>query len=406
MKRKWGAAISLLICTMAIMNLSGCGGDDGGGAGGGPTPSIGVFVDSPVQGLNYSGPHFSGVTDSAGEFKYLPGDFVSFSIGSLSIGVSHPGAPMLTPFSTLSNTPVATLTGNEGPVSLARLLLTLNTTPGTGKVTLPSPLPALPQLTSSASWSDPSSFETAMQGVGLTPIGRAEAVAHLKAQFAIWGSWTTAGTASRLQVLTFLPNGRFILADDDDPLVSGGADGMEQGTYRWNATTNELTYVTAVNTDGTGGLSALTPGPYSFIINSSGNAAVLRFGPNVNDTIAYTRVIDQNNSLIGAWSITQPTVDQPGAILTLFVDGTFTVASDAIDTDPAGMERGTYVHDGTLHKITFTTTVDTNGAGGLNAVATLPAVETVGVSVIQSGTMMHVETEPNVFLTLYGVAVP
>lgn len=406
MKWKWGGAISPLVCTMAIVTLSGCGGDDGGGTGGGPAPSIGVFVDSPVQGLSYSGPHFSGVTDSSGEFKYLPGDFISFSIGSLSIGVSHPGAPMLTPFSTLSNTPVATLTGNEGPVSLARLLLTLNTTPGTGRITLPSPLPPLPQLTSSAAWSDQSSFETAMQSVGLTSVARAEAVAHLKAQFAIWGSWTSSATASQLQVLTFLPNGRFVLADDDDPLVPGGADGMEKGTYRWNATTNELTYTIAVNTDEIGGLSALTPGPHSFIIDSSGNAALLRFGPNVNDTIAFTRVIEQNNPLIGAWSLTQPTVDWPAAILTLLADGTFTVASDAIGTHPAGMERGTYVHDGTLHKITFTTTVDTNGGDGLNEAATLPAVETVGVSVIQSGTMMHVETEPNVFLTLHGVAVP
>lgn len=403
MKQRWGGAIRLFASTMTIMALSACGGDDGGGTAGGPAPSIGVFVDSPVQGLSYSGPHFSGVTDSSGEFKYLPGDFISLSIGSLSIGVSHPGAPMLTPFSTLSNTPIATITENEGPVSLARLLLTLNTTPGTGKITLPSPLPPLPS-SSAFSWFSQSSFETAMQSVGITPIGRAEAVAHLKAQFAIWGSWATAGTASQLQVLTFLPNGRFILADDDDPLVAGGADGMEQGAYRWNATTNELTYTTAVNTDGTGGLSALTPGPYSFVIEPSGNAAVLRFGPNVNDTIAYTRVIDQNNPLIGAWSITAPTADQPGAILTLLADGTFTVASDAIDTDPAGMERGTYVYDGTLRKITFTTTVDTNGEGGLNEVATLPAVETVGVSVSRS--IMQVETEPNVFMPLYGVGVP
>jgi hypothetical protein len=177
-----------------------------------------------------------------------------------------------------------------------------------------------------------------------------------------------------------------MVAHDDGPPVAGGVDGMERGTYFWNATTNELTYTVAVNTDGTGGLSHLsasqTP-PYTFVIDPSGNSAVLQFGPNVSDQIVFTRVIDASVLVVGAWKLEAPIADF-SAVLTIFPDGTFTVASDAIDTEPAGMERGTYVYDETTGDVTFTTTVDTNGAFGVNESPTLPAVDVVQVKVEQA----------------------
>ena len=219
-----------------------------------------------------------------------------------------------------------------------------------------------------------------MATAGIPIVSEADAIAHLQKQFAIWGSWATTVTPSELQVITFLPNGTFILAHDDDPLVAGGVDGMERGTYRWNATTNELTYTVAVNTDGTGGLSNPSPTqtpPYTFVIDPSGNTAVFHFGPNVNDQIVFARVIDATKLLVGGWQLSVPFDLVLSTVLTFLPDGTFTLASDAIDTDPAGMERGTYVTDATTGNVTFTTTVDTNGAFGVNDSPTLPAVVVV-----------------------------
>ncbi len=65
----------------------------------------GIFLDSPVSGLNYSSFNgvkvtFKGLTGPAGEFKYKTGDTVTFSIGTLTLG-SATGAPELTPMDIL-----------------------------------------------------------------------------------------------------------------------------------------------------------------------------------------------------------------------------------------------------------------------------------------------------------------
>jgi len=96
-------------CLITIICLSGCG---GGGSGGGesesntntdsnksstpPTVQTGTFLDSAVTGLNYKTFTQSGVTDSNGQFLYLPGEIVEFSIGGIKLG-SVSGEKILTP---------------------------------------------------------------------------------------------------------------------------------------------------------------------------------------------------------------------------------------------------------------------------------------------------------------------
>ena len=64
--------------------LNGCGG--GGGSGSSASnASWGTFIDSPVQGLAYQTPSQQGFTDEQGRFKYLPGESVTFRIGTLDL---------------------------------------------------------------------------------------------------------------------------------------------------------------------------------------------------------------------------------------------------------------------------------------------------------------------------------
>jgi hypothetical protein len=56
----------------------------------------GVFCISPVVGLNYQTLTQSGTTNENGEFLYITGETVTFSIGDLVLG-SAPGAPEITP---------------------------------------------------------------------------------------------------------------------------------------------------------------------------------------------------------------------------------------------------------------------------------------------------------------------
>lgn len=397
--------LKVLFSLMVSFALVSCGGGDGGG--GSVAPSTGVFIDSPVQGLTYSSTPsgLSGLTGLNGEFLYRAGDLVTFSIGERFIA-QVPGQPQITPFTLLGRTSVPSVT-DAGPINVAQLLLALDSVPGAETITVPATLPIFPVQTD---FFFPE-FDTEMQTAGIPIASEADAIAHLQKQFAIWGSWATTITPSELQVITFMPDGAFILAHDDDPLVAGGADGMERGTYLWNATTNELTYTVAVDTDGTGGLSHLsasqTP-PYTFVIDPSGNSAVFHFGPNGSDQIVFTRVIDATKLFVGAWKLVEPIADF-STVLTVFSDGTFTLASDAIDTEPAGMERGTYVYDATTGNVTFTTTVDTNGAFGVNASLKLPVVGVVQANITAAlgpFDFLRITEAPNAFVDFERVRVP
>jgi len=56
----------------------------------------GVFVDAPVEGLNYQTATMSGITDENGSFQYHEGETVIFMIGDLMLG-SAPGNDIMTP---------------------------------------------------------------------------------------------------------------------------------------------------------------------------------------------------------------------------------------------------------------------------------------------------------------------
>ncbi|MBF0177320.1 MAG: hypothetical protein HQL63_10825 [Magnetococcales bacterium] len=60
--------------------------------------STGQLMDAPVQGVTYSTPTLSGVTDSQGTFQYHTGEPVSFSVGQVFLG-STTGASVVTPIS-------------------------------------------------------------------------------------------------------------------------------------------------------------------------------------------------------------------------------------------------------------------------------------------------------------------
>jgi hypothetical protein len=87
---------STVVALLALGALSACGGSGGFSAAedgsGGNAALTGQFLDAPVEGLGYSTPTQTGVTDAAGRFQYLDGETVSFTLYgtplSSSIGFS------------------------------------------------------------------------------------------------------------------------------------------------------------------------------------------------------------------------------------------------------------------------------------------------------------------------------
>jgi uncharacterized delta-60 repeat protein len=71
------------------------------------------------------------------------------------------------------------------------------------------------------------------------------------------GSWMLHSPNGNFSnaVLTFLANGTYFLAEDGDSILDpSGQDGMERGTYTWDAITGALTVTTTVDTNGEWGL--------------------------------------------------------------------------------------------------------------------------------------------------------
>jgi len=92
--------------------LVACGGGGGSDSNSSATPervapseSVGVFLDSPVKGLRYQTKSHSGLTNSAGEFRYIEGDNVTFFLGDTLLGMAQGGA-VVTPFSLFDIVPI------------------------------------------------------------------------------------------------------------------------------------------------------------------------------------------------------------------------------------------------------------------------------------------------------------
>lgn len=82
----------------------------------------GVFLDSAVQGLDYTTPTRTGTTDESGEFSYLAGENITFSIGDLSLPEIK-ATSIVTPLQIFDST-----SSRDLPVvNLARLLQTIDT---------------------------------------------------------------------------------------------------------------------------------------------------------------------------------------------------------------------------------------------------------------------------------------
>ena len=87
--------IRALLITLPAIVLMACG----TGSGQPPiraTPFVGVLVDSPVAGVEFATATQSGVTTADGEFRYYPGELVTFSVGGIELGTVA-GAPLITP---------------------------------------------------------------------------------------------------------------------------------------------------------------------------------------------------------------------------------------------------------------------------------------------------------------------
>jgi len=117
-------AIPFCVIFLSVFNIS-CGGS-GSGDSQTNTPETtaletGVFLDDPVGGVNYQTATQSGTTNAQGNYSYLSGETVTFSIGDIVFPLTNV-APIVTPLDMVG----ATNLTDTSLINIVRLLQSLD----------------------------------------------------------------------------------------------------------------------------------------------------------------------------------------------------------------------------------------------------------------------------------------
>jgi hypothetical protein len=240
------------LCLTALLSACGGGGGDAAPAPTNPTnPSVltGVFVDSPVSGISYTTATQSGKTNAKGEFSYVAGEKVTFSIGSVQL-------PMVLANATVTPLDIAKTTdiNNQVASNIMVLLQSLDEdgTPANG-ISIPAGA-AAKAITPINFDVAPTVFAANAAVTGLvansgsitkTPIAAAAAKAHFQSTLSGTGGATKVNVAPVANAGTVQS-------------VLTGAVVTLDGSTSSDANNDTLTYVWTLTTKPTGSAAALS----------------------------------------------------------------------------------------------------------------------------------------------------
>jgi hypothetical protein len=389
----WGAVfISLLV-------LTACGGGGGGGnAGGGSIASVektGVFSDSPVAGISYKTETLSGVTNAKGQFEYLPGETVTFSIGDITLP-PVPAESMVTPLD-MANT---TATPDQTLVNILRFLQTLDTDGDLTTIDIDSSIGAAASDVALDFTLSISDFETQVADFLKDAVGDPDlvdedgAIAHFEGVLSgtvLIGAWTVNGGSD---VLVFLDKSRYMIGHSNNihsdtfsgsPVISTTRNSIpfdavmpvsaEYGTYTWDSSSGAFSVKVLDDSDGVGGLS---DAGRELSITVEGDQLTL-MDPVHGDT-TFNKV-PSNGGIVGAWR------HNYDSVVIFLDDGTYYVihanntegdtfeSTTVVDLNtsnmfyavlPVSAEFGLYAYDATSGALDATVIDDSDGPGGLS----------------------------------------
>lgn len=388
--------------------LTGCSsGSSSDNGDGGTVTKTGVFLDAAVKGIAFSASPsgLSGTTNADGEFSYLDGDTVTFSVGNIALG-STAASGIVTPYnlaSTIDETDLPVGVSREDvALNLAIFLQTFDSdgNPDNGIDFDADVASAASDSSLQLNFQQPSdefvadtNLDYLANQTEYTIVTAEQAAEHSNAtlQGVLAGSWlfdSTTEPGSNMAVLTLFEDGKYVLGiDHTDPDCS---DGLEYGSYTVNAQTMELTAGTPV-VDSTG-----PGGDCGFYEDGSGESLTLsvtddrQFSISPENESGLSIVLDRiyNDGITGTWVLNEENGDEVEATVTLLKDDSYMVAQVFADSSsqPSGIETGTYNLDSN-NVMTTTPDVDTNGQAGLShqAPGTTYVVDSSGMLEISDG---------------------
>ncbi len=357
---------------MGCIALAGCGGADSDNESP-PTPAptkTGVFLDSPVTGLNYRTASIpAGVTNAKGEFNYREGETVSFYIGELILPSIKAGA-QITPADLGGGLSTATT------VNILQLLQSLDQdgNPANGIGILDSAKDAFVGTgLDIASPTFDASASAILNSIGKTLVSEAAANAHfsstLKAQ--LKGSWLFSEGAGKRNVLTFFDDTHYIIVhehSDDGDQLAGSA---EYGTYTYDLQANKLMLEVIRESDNSGGLCDKY-GAATLDIQATDTSLSLEI-PGCG-TAVFDKVVRTTNPIVGAWlyieypsTISTDDRSDNYNVLTVLPNNEYVIvhSRDGFSDTQVKGEFAPYSYTGTTFTIGLPT-VNADGEGGLS----------------------------------------
>lgn len=199
--------IAMSMALGSVIAFSGCG---GGSSSSEPTSITGQFLDSAVQGLNYSCSSGSnGTTSANGEFTCDTGDTVTFSINGYEIGSVQAGT-VITPKNLYPN-------DSAKATDVAQLLQTLDSdgNPNNG-ITIDAQSQAYQALDSAQVALGQTDFDSAMASyIGIGLVDEATANAHM--ELTVQNVENGAGTVNGNSVVVVMNNISESVCQAQDP---------------------------------------------------------------------------------------------------------------------------------------------------------------------------------------------
>ncbi|MCB2422799.1 hypothetical protein [Thalassolituus alkanivorans] len=405
--------INKIVVFVCVAALAACGGGSGGGSDDGdsrtPTVLTGVFLDSPVAGMTYNTETQTGTTNADGEFRFVEGETITFSIGQVQLP-SGPASKTVTPIDLAADAATPEQKENE-VTNMLRLLQTLDAdgNPENGITISADATAAATQAVDFSVPTDDFAQNDAVvalvtdggQAVPVTGLVSVEAATeHFEDQLSndLAGAWLldNPGDNTDYNVVWYMEDGRYYVGHtkNNEPVNPEAAEAEqiinpvsgEYGTYTWNLAAGSITVTTIDDSDGEGGITGEAPKVKEVPVELNDSSIPTDEG----GVLEISKVRSATSGIVGGW-LHEPSDDPTDYnVLVFTADGRYfnghTKQSGSI---VASGEYGTYSWNASTGAFQATLINESDDDGGItqgnNSITGTLTISADGLTLFDSG---------------------